>query len=99
MLPDFPSIALAPRPNIFSTPTPDNSAPAERVPGPVTPHPGELSDVTSAIYQLPAVQQVVTRAHDEGMRQLGVLRREWNTAPRGQQVAMVTMATVFAGTL
>jgi hypothetical protein len=62
--------------------------------GPSTPRPGELSDVTSAIYQLPPVQSLVERAHDEGLRQLRLLRAEWNRASPGDRTAMVSMAGI-----
>jgi hypothetical protein len=102
LLPDFQSIVSTPSSNIFSTPTP--AAPpsiwsSQRGAGPATPRPGELSDVTGAIYQLPAVQRIVGQAHDEGLRQLRVLRTEWDNGSTGQRITMVTMATVFAGAL
>src|SRR5215470_20449003 len=65
--------------------------------GPETPRPGELSDVTRAVYRLPVVQHIVLQAHDEGMRQLRVLQREWDTASTGDRVAMVTMSTIVVG--
>jgi hypothetical protein len=65
--------------------------------GPSTPRPGDLSDVTSAIYQLPAVQRLVNQAHDEGNRQLGILRREWETASPGDRAVMVSMGGIVAG--
>jgi len=101
VLPDFQSIVSSPQPNIFSTPAPPSGTPIPypNAVGPVTPRAGELSDVTGAFYQLAFVQRLVTQAHDEGMRQLGVARREWNIAPTGQRIVMVTMATVFAGAL
>lgn len=101
LLPDFQSIVQTP-PNVFSTPVPSPSPSvwtAPRGAGPATPRPGELSDITGAIYQLPAVQRLVGQAHDEGMRQLRVLRSEWDNGSTGQRITMVTMATVFAGAL
>ncbi len=65
--------------------------------GPSTPRPGDLSDVTSALYQLPAVQRLVNQAHDEGNRQLGVLRSEWENASTGDRAAMVTMGGLVVG--
>jgi hypothetical protein len=65
--------------------------------GPSTPRPGELSDVTDAIYKLPAVQGMVERAHDEGLRQLRLLRAEWNRASPGERTVMVTMAGIVVG--
>ncbi len=62
--------------------------------GPSTPRAGELSDVTSAIYQLPPVQSLVERAHDEGLRQLRLLRAEWNRASPGDRTVMVSMAGI-----
>lgn len=102
LMPDFQSIVNTPSPNIFNTPTP-SPAPSiwssPRGAGPATPRAGELSDITGAIYQLPAVQRLVGQAHDEGLRQLGVLRSEWSNGTTGQRITMVTMATIFAGSL
>lgn len=101
LLPDFQSIVSSPSSDIFrATPPPPTSIwTSPRGAGPATPRAGELSDVTGAIYQLPAVQRLVGLAHDEGLRQLRLLRNEWDTASTGDRVAMVTMATVFAGAL
>jgi hypothetical protein len=102
LLPHWDSILNTPSPNIFSTPTPPPPTSiwtSPRGAGPATPRPGEISDVTSALYQLPVVQRLTTQAHDEGMRQLRVLRSEWNNASTGERVVMVSMATVFAGSL
>jgi hypothetical protein len=101
ILPDFQSIVNTPSSDIFRTTpsSPPSIWTSPRGAGPATPRAGELSDVTGAIYQLPAVQRLVTQAHDEGLRQLGVLRREWDTSSTGNRVAMVTMATVFAGAM
>jgi hypothetical protein len=65
--------------------------------GPSTPRPGEFSDVTDAIYKLPPVQGLVERAHDEGLRQLRLLRAEWNRASPGERTVMVTMTGVVVG--
>ena len=65
--------------------------------GPDTPRPGELSDVTGAIYKLPPVQSLVERAHDEGLRQLRLLRTEWNRASPGERAAMVTTTGIVVG--
>lgn len=102
LLPDFQAIVNKPASDIFRTPTP-TPAPsiwsAPRGAGPATTKPGELSDVTRALYQLPAVQRLVGLAHDDGLRQLRLLRSEWDNSSTGNRVAMVTMATVFAGAL
>lgn len=63
------------------------------------PRAGELSDVAGAIYKLPAVQGLLTRAHDEGLSQVRLLRREWEIAPTSNRIIMVSMATIFAGGL
>jgi hypothetical protein len=65
--------------------------------GPETARPGELSDVMSAIYQLPPVQGLVGQAHDEGLRQLRLLRTEWNRASSGDRAVMVTMTGLVVG--
>ena len=99
-LPTFESILSSPQSNIFATPMPSPvSTPYPNVAGPATPRAGELSDIARAVYQLPAVQRIVERAHDEGLRQVRLLRREWETAPTSERIVMVSMATVFAGAL
>jgi len=65
--------------------------------GPATPRPGDLSDVTSAVYQLPAVQHLAQQAHDEGLRRLRLLRAEWNRSSPGERTVMVTMTSIVVG--
>jgi len=65
--------------------------------GPSTPRPGDFSDVTGAIYQLPPVQGLVGQAHDEGLRRLRLLRAEWNRASPGERTVMVTMTSIVVG--
>jgi hypothetical protein len=101
LLPSFESmIATAPS-DIFRTPTPASPPSiwtSPRGAGPSTPRAGELSDVTGAIYQLPVIQGLVRQAHDEGLRQVRVLRSEWDGSSTGSRIAMVTMAGVVVGT-
>lgn len=101
VLPTFQSILSTPQPNVFAGPAPPAGVPAAYpnagLVGP--PRAGDLSDVAKAIYAMPAVQGLVERAHDEGLRQVRLLRVEWETAPVSERVVMVTMATVFAGAL
>lgn len=100
MLPDFQSMLASPPPNFLATPPPvAGGMTFPRGAGPALPRAGELSDITGAVYQLPAVQGLITRAHDEGLRQVRLLRSEWDTASTGERVTMVTMATIFAGAL
>jgi hypothetical protein len=65
--------------------------------GPSTPRPGDFSDVTSAICQLPPVQGLVERAHDEGLRRLRLLRAEWDRASPGERAVIVTMTSIVVG--
>jgi hypothetical protein len=65
--------------------------------GPATPRAGEVGDVTRAVYQLPAVQGVVLQAHDEGLRQLRVLRGEWDRGSTADRAVMVTMSSLVVG--
>jgi hypothetical protein len=67
--------------------------------GPATPRPGEMSDVFKAVYKLPVVQKLVEQAHDEGMRQLRVLRNEWNNAGTGDRIIMVTVPGIVVGSM
>lgn len=97
-LPTFQSMLLSP-PNIFATPLPNPGMPIPRGAGPALPRAGELSDIASAVYKIPAVQGLLARAHDEGLSQVRLLRREWDTASNPNRVAMISMATVFTGAL
>jgi hypothetical protein len=100
LLPDFQSIISTSASDVFRTPTPSQPASAWTATpgaGPATPRAGELSDVTGALYKLPAVQRLVGLAHDEGLRQLRVLRSEWDNSSTGNRVAMVTMSALVAG--
>ncbi len=101
ILPTFQSILSTPQPNIFAMPVPPAGIPAPypNAAGPVVPRAVELSDIAGAIYQLPAVQGLLTRAHDEGLRQVRLLRTEWERAPVSERIVMVTMTAAFAGAL
>jgi hypothetical protein len=96
LLPTWQSILV--QPNVFA-PTPQRTPTMDYVPGagPSTPRPGELGDVTSAIYRLPAVQRLVLQAHDEGLHQLRLLRGEWERATPTDRAVMVTMTGVVVG--
>ena len=101
LLPHWNSILNTPSADLFRTPP----APAPSIwtsprgAGPDTSRPGEVSDVMSALYQTTIAQRLVTQAHDEGMRQLRLLRNDWNTASTGDRVIIVSMAAAFAGSL
>lgn len=102
LLPHWDSILSNPASNVFNAPNPSPAPSIWSAPqgaGPSTPRPGEFSDVMRALSQLPAVQRLTTEAHDEGMRQLRVLRSDWDNASTGERIGMVSMAAVFAGSL
>lgn len=102
LLPDFQSILNTPSSDIFRIPSAPQTTSiwtSPRGAGPATPRAGELSDVTGAVYKLPVVQRLVGLAHDEGLRQVRLLRSEWDNASTGNRIAMVTMATVVAGAM
>jgi hypothetical protein len=96
LLPTWQSIVA--QPNTFA-PAPQPTPTMGYVPGagPSTPRAGELGDVTSAIYRLPAVQHLVLQAHDEGLRQLRLLRGEWERATPADRAVMVTMTGIVVG--
>lgn len=99
LLPRWESI-LAPPPNPFLQPVPAPvPSPFAFKPGagPATPKAGELSDVMGAVYKLPVVQRMVEQAHDEGFRQLRILRSEWQSASTGDKVMMVTVSGIVVG--
>lgn len=98
LMPTWQSILA--RPNALTLPAAPQPAPAMTyVPGagPATPRAGELGDVTRAVYQLPAVQHLVTQAHDEGLHQLRILRGEWERATPTDRAVMVTMTGLVVG--
>lgn len=101
ILPNFQSILNTSSNDIFKAPTltPAPSQWSKPGPGPEKPRAGELSDVTKALYQLPAVQRLMTQAHDEGFRQLRLLKTDWDSASTPGKVGMISFATVFAGAL
>ena len=65
--------------------------------GPATPRAGEVSDLLGAVYKVPAVQGLVTRAHDEGLRQVRLLRSDWDNASTASRISMVTISGVVVG--
>ncbi len=81
------------------------SAPAPRPAGPMftpgagpsTPRAGDFSDVTDAIFKLPPVQGLVGQVHDEGLRQLRLLRSDWSRASTAERTVMVTMTGIVVG--
>ncbi len=96
LLPTWQSIVA--QPNAFA-PTPQPAPTMDYVPGagPSTPRAGELGDVTSAVYRLSVVQHLVLQAHDEGLRQLRLLRGEWERATPADRAVMVTMTGIVVG--
>lgn len=99
LMPSWESIVAEANARALTSPSPAPAGGPAYVPGagPATPRAGELSDVTRAIYQLPAVQRLVLRAHDEGMQKLRLLGREWDSATPADRVTMVTMGGVVVG--
>ena len=103
--PDFRALmptweAMVARSNALAlTTAPPTASGSDYVPGagPATPRAGELSDVTKALYRLPAVQRLVLQAHDEGLHQLRILRSEWDNATPADRAVMVTMTGVVIG--
>ena len=93
--------AMTRRPDFLATPPPAGSVPAPYpdAAGPVVSRPGEVSDVTGAVWQLHIVQRAAGLAHDEAFRQLRVLRVEWDRAPTPQRVIMITMTALVAGAM
>jgi hypothetical protein len=93
-----PDFSLPAWQTIMSQPLPSPAGPLFTPgAGPSTPRPGDFSDVTGAVYQLPPVQGLVERAHDEGLRRLRLLRAEWNRASPGERAVMVTMTSIVVG--
>ena len=97
LMPTFQSIVAQPNPLLLRTPPPTPGRDYVPGAGPSTPRAGELSDVTGAIYRLPAVQRLVLQAHDEGLHQLRVLRGEWERATPTDRAVMVTMTGLLVG--
>ena len=94
--------AMARRRDILATPPPAAGtapAPYPDAAGPAVSRPGEVSDVTGAVWQLHVVQRVAGQAHDEAFRQLRLLRLEWDRAPTPQRVIAITMTALVAGAM
>lgn len=108
ILPDFKDM-LASKPDPFKlTIPPDPTVPPSSSGGAPTPRfgsepdvarAGEMADLTKAIYKLPIVQQIAKNAHDEAMRQVNLLGKEWTAAPTPEKVIMVSMGAIVAGAI
>lgn len=96
----FRSLLNTPPPNPLTLPVPGPAAPAYQPgPGPAVPRPGELSDVTGAVYRLPVVQGLVQRAQEQARHDLRQLEREWAQASGAGRFGMVSLGVVFAGSV
>jgi len=91
-LPDLSRILLMPPPAVPASPF---SAP--RGAGPSTPRPGEISDVLSALWQVPAVQTQVNNVYGEARRQIGLLHRDWDSATTADRALMISMSGLVVG--
>ena len=87
---------VAGAPAAWMVPLPAGAGPTAPNPGTETPHAGEAKDVLDAIYKLPIVQKQVGLVQDEAKRQWGVFKLEWNAAPTGEKVLMVSSSVVVA---
>jgi hypothetical protein len=98
LMPQWGSILTPPNPLTTPMPTPPPSlwsfTPGA---GPATPRPGQMSDLTGAIYGLPVTQMLVGRVREAGAHQLGMLRRDWDRSSTGERVGLVTFSARVAG--
>lgn len=93
----FRGLSIAP-PNPLTMKLPKPGGPAWTPgAGPATPRPGEMSDLTGALYQLPIVQELAKRAQEQAMRDLKGLERDWNAASGWGKFGMITMGAVVGG--
>ena len=94
--PDLAGFLKLPPPNLLAGPPP--AAQSAYVPGkgPEIAHAASLSDLMDAIWKVPQVQGVANRARDEGMRQLGVFGKEWDTSNTYSKIAMISVGGVVA---
>jgi hypothetical protein len=87
-------------PNPFLTtppvPTPAPPPPPTIGPFPPDPRPGEMKDITSAIYKLPLVQGIVQRANDEAQKQLRALKADFQAMPTGEKVVAISTSVIVA---
>jgi len=67
---------------------------------PAAPKAGEVGDIFKALMGLPFVQQNMNKLRDEGLRQVRLMKREWDDAPwRDRMTAIVIATPIAAGVL
>lgn len=97
----FPPLTLPEPKPAWQTYKPPATPPAPKLnPGPGSPRAGEMKDVLSAFFQLPAIQmarkQLEEEAMDRGKQHVKALKLQWNTAPVGEKIGMVSFGVVVA---
>src|SRR5579863_6935067 len=87
-----PPIAAPPPPSpFFKMPTP----PPLGV-DPATPKAGSFGDVLKALHSLPIVQNNLNKLSDEGLRQLRLMRAEWDKSPWLDRITAITLSAPLA---
>ncbi|MDZ4311692.1 MAG: hypothetical protein U1A24_14195 [Cypionkella sp.] len=112
LLPSFHDMILRPPPAgpvpvpqpAWLKPGPAAPAPVLPNPGPPnfgtqTPAPGDLKLVLEAFSKTKVVQDGTQFLQNEAKRQWGVFKLEWNAAPTGEKVVMVSTSVVVAASM
>jgi hypothetical protein len=73
--------------------------PASMRADPVAPRAGQVGDIFKALMGLPFVQQNMNKLQDEGLRQVRLLKSEWNDAPWRDRIPVIAIAAPIAAGL
>ncbi|MDE3175759.1 MAG: hypothetical protein KGM15_06570 [Pseudomonadota bacterium] len=63
---------------------------------PAAPKAGAVGDILKALHGLPIVQENLNKLSDEGLRQVRVLKTEWDKAPWLDRITAITIAAPLA---
>ena len=93
-----PVTVSPPNPFLTTPPVPTPTPPSLPAVDPFQPdpRPGEMKDITKAIFKLPVVQGIAQRANEEAQRQLRALRAEFKAMPTGEKVVAVSTSVIVA---
>ncbi len=95
----FPPLTLPEPKPAWQTFKPPAAPPTPKLnPGPGSPRAGEMKDVLSAFFQLPAIQMARQQIEEEvasrGRQHIKTLKLEWNAAPLSEKITMVSFGVV-----
>lgn len=87
---------IAPPPPLPFYKVPD---PAAMRSDPGGPKAGSFGDILKALHGLPIVQRVLNLLSDEGLRQVRVMKNEWDTAPWLDRITVITLSAPIAASV